>query len=141
MLSEIGEGHLEGSVEVDQAYAQYQELTDHLRHPLGGKAHALGDSLYLNSDRYMQTLADNAITEEGSDLESAMADNMEHLSGEYYVHAPWEFGDLRGSGHPTVTSDGDTVYDRPPNIHRLSPEELREKAELKRLFGFGGDFG
>ena len=45
-------------------------------------------------------------------------------------HAPVEFGDLRDSGHPSVTEDGRTVYDREPRQGRLSPEELKAKYRL-----------
>jgi hypothetical protein len=82
----------------------------------------------------MEHLAESAITEEGSNLEDAMADNMEDMSEQIYLLAPWEFGDLRASGHPSVASGGATVYDRPPNVGRLSEEELRAKGELRELF-------
>lgn len=42
-------------------------------------------------------------------------------------HAPVEFGDLRKSGHPKVTKDGATIYDRPPVVGRLSEAELKAK--------------
>lgn len=140
-LSEkVGTGHLVGGVEVNQVYAGYQEFNDWLNHPEGGEAHALENSLYRRNEQHMQHLAEGAITEDGSRIENTMAENMEDLSEQYYVHAPWEFGDLRASGHPTVTSDGHTVYDRPPNQPRLTEEELRDKSHLRSL-GLGhGDF-
>lgn len=51
-----------------------------------------------------------------------------------YDHAPVEFGDLRESGHPTVTDEGHTTYDRPPLVPRLSEAELREKNQLRDVF-------
>lgn len=86
----------------------------------------------------MRRLADKAITEEGSALGDAMAHNMEHLSTEgVYIEAPWEFADLRASGHPTVESDGVLIYDRPPHMHRLSAEEIKIKNKLSRLLDPG----
>lgn len=61
----------------------------------------------------------------GHDLNQAMADNMENLSGEVERLAPIEFGPLHWSGHPTVTSQGETVYDRAPIAARLTEAELR----------------
>ncbi len=55
----------------------------------------------------------------------------EHLSGEVARLAPVEFGDLRGSGHPVVTDDGETIYDRPPLVGRLSKEELKAKDKAR----------
>jgi hypothetical protein len=58
--------------------------------------------------------------------------------------APLELGDLKSSGHPTVTSDSHVVYDRPPRQHRLTEAELRAKGQaidaLKRL-GMAGHRG
>lgn len=135
LIEATGEGKLVGSVEVDQIYAHYQEANDHLRHPRGGKAHALQDSLFEQSKKYMRELAKRTVTKDGSDIESAMIDNMEHLSEQYFQHAPVEWGDLKASGHPTVTSDDATIYDRPPNMHRLSKDELEAKGDLRRVFG------
>lgn len=56
-----------------------------------------------------------------------MTDVAEDLAREVSVKAPVEWGDLRGSGHPTVDDNGETVYDRAPAVHRLSEEELRAK--------------
>lgn len=75
-------------------------------------------------------------------------DIAEGMSQAVFDHAPFEFGDLRGSGHPFVVdgghvrtgedgktdiTGGDRVYDRPPAVHRLSEEELRAKGDLRRL--------
>lgn len=131
----VGKGRLKGSVEVDQVYAHYQhDPMNHLHHPDGGGPNYLTNPLFQKSDSRMQKLADDLITEDGSRLESGMAEAMEELSDDVYERAPWEFGDLRASGHPQVESNGDTVYDRAPNVHRLSKEELREKNKLSRLF-------
>lgn len=129
----VGKGHLVGTVEVDQVYAHYQHEHPEFHHPDGGKAFYLQDPLFQNADKYMQHCADELITEEGFKLNEAMADNMEKLSDKVYEEAPWEFADLRASGHPKVTSDGDTVYDRAALRPRLTEDELREKQRLSRL--------
>lgn len=129
-LSEaVGTGELKGSVEVDQIYAHYQHEGTDFDHPRGGEAHFLRDPLFQHSDEYMKTLADRAITEDGSEITEAMIDNMEALSTQVEIHAPREFGDLEDSGHPKVTSNGDVVYDRAPKQHRLSEEELKHKRQ------------
>lgn len=137
LIEQVGEGLLVGSVEVDQVYAHYQEANAQLNHPRGGVAHALETSLYEQNRKHMEHLAAKAITREGSGIEDAMADNVEGLSERYYDRAPWEWGDLRASGHPKVESNGQVVYNRPPHVHRLTTEELRIKGDLRRLFGAG----
>lgn len=135
-LSEaVGEGHLKGSVEVDQIYAHYQHAHEEFNHPMGGKANYLRDPLFQNGpNKYMRDLAKGAITEDGSDIESTMADCMEHLSTEgVFVEAPWEFGDLRASGHPKVESGKEVIYDRPPLVARLTESELEAKHDLHDL--------
>lgn len=57
-----------------------------------------------------------------------MAGNMEDLSAQVQEKAPKFWGDLRNSGHPVVTSQGRTTYDRPPRARRLTEAELRQKA-------------
>lgn len=142
LADEVGHGNLEGKVTVDQVYAHYihEGISRFTGQPLvmheGGEAGFLRNPLFEKNDERMKRLADAAITPEGSDLERAMADEMEELSTDVYERAPREFGDLRASGHPTVTSDGAVVYDRPPNVHRLSEEELRAKGHVRSLFRF-----
>jgi hypothetical protein len=55
---------------------------------------------------------------------------MEHLSGQVDVHAPVLFDHLRRSGHPVVTLGGAVIYDRPPEVHRLTEAELRAQSRL-----------
>jgi hypothetical protein len=132
---QVGKGHLKGEVEVNQAYAHYQHDHPEFHHPDGGKAFYLRDPLFAGANGYMRNLADKVITEAGSDIETAMAENMESLSTEgVYAEAPWEFGDLRASGHPMVTSDGEKIYDRAPQVARLTEDELRAKGHLRALF-------
>lgn len=127
----IGGGHLTGKVEVDQVYAHYQHEHPEFRHPDGGKAFYLRDPLFANARGYMEKCAVHILN--GS-VNDAMIENMEDLSRAVYEQAPWEFGDLRASGHPTVTRDGATVYDRAPAVHRLSAAELKDKSHLRYLF-------
>lgn len=121
-------------MEVNQIYAHYQNSRPELRHPDGGAAYFMENGLFGGMRDAMVHLAYLAITEEGSDIEGAMGDNMETYSRYVFDHAPWEFGDLRDSGHPVVKSNGETVYDRAPKVHRLSQAELAEKNRLRRIY-------
>lgn len=105
-----------------------------MNHPGGGQAHALQQALYQQIDLILRDLADGLLSEDG--LQEAGRKAAERMAQRYYELAPFEFGDLKGSTHPTVTDDGEVVYDRPPGVHRLTEDELREKGELRRL-GFG----
>lgn len=120
-----------GRVEVDQVYAHYQHEHPEFHHPDGGQAFYLRDPLFGKAGRYLRRLSQGAVHGE---LVKAMTENMEDLSLEVYQRAPWEFGDLRASGHPTVWADGALVYDRPPLCRRLSAEELKIKSHLRYLF-------
>lgn len=133
LADQVGRGDLQAMVTVDQVYAKYQHEGLDLKHPEGGQAKYLQQPLFAERDRYLRGLASAAITETGSDLEGAAVRVAEDLSTQVYQHAPFEFGDLRASGHPTVTSDGATVYDRLPLVPRLSESELRDKHHVHRL--------
>lgn len=107
-------------------YARYQHLPEglDLRHPRGGQALYLSQPLLDNHPRYLQTYADRLLEDGGV---GAMIGNVEDLAenGGVAARAPILWSNLRASGHPSVTSDGVTVYDRPPRQHRLSEEELK----------------
>lgn len=141
-LSElVGSGHLHGQVEVDQVYAQFQHEGLDLHHPRGGQALYLWAPLMDHHPEWLEKYAGSVLEDGGA---PAMIDAMEALAGDDGVGrlAPVELGDLRASGHPTVTSDGHTIYDRAPRQHRLSEEELRLKAEAARaLHHLGGHHG
>lgn len=126
--------HVVGSVEVDQVYAHYQHEHPEFHHPDGGGAFYLRDPLFEQCGSYLEHIARNFLSHDGVHVTRPMADNMEHLSQEIYVRAPFEFGDLKASGHPTVTEDGTVTYDRPPLAPRLDKEELRIKNHLRYLF-------
>lgn len=136
LSEQVGHGTLSMKLEVDQVYAHYQEVGADFRHPEGGQAFYLRDTLYVDNDKHLESLAARAVTPEGSELKSAAIGVSEDLSQGVFKRAPLEFGDLKASGHPTVTDDGAVIYDRPPNVHRLSEEELRIKHGVRRLFPF-----
>jgi hypothetical protein len=77
-----------------------------------------------NFGGYLEKIA--AIILDGG-ADDAMAEAMEDLAedGGVATHAPVLYANLRASGHPIVTSDGATVYDREPRQHRLTEEELK----------------
>jgi len=93
-------------------------------HPRGGQALYLSQPLLDNHPHYLQSYADKLLEDGG---ESAIIASMEDLAeeGGIATHAPVLYSNLRASGHPMVTSDNVTIYDRPPRQHRLSEEELR----------------
>ena len=133
-LSErVGHGDLVGHVVVDQIYAHYQHERLDLHHPRGGMAKYLEVPLYEHRDEYFEEMARQAFEEGG--LHRAMRDAVEDLAGIGGVegHAPFLWGDLHHSGHPSVTDNDEVVYERPPQVHRLTEEELREKARRTPL--------
>lgn len=137
----VGDGDLQGKVNVDQVYAAVQHegywKTGPLagvvirNHPRGGGSKFLAEPLFENAADYMRRLAGRALEPAG--LVSAMRENVEDLSGEVYDRAPREFDDLRDSGHPTVMDGDRLAYDRPPRRPRLSEGALREKKRRSRL--------
>lgn len=129
LAERVGTGPLKAKVVVDQVYAHYQHEGTDFAHPHGGQAHFLRDGLYGNMDKSMEHLAGGAITEGGSEIREHMADVAEDISEQVFVRAPVEHGNLRNSGHPTVTDDGATIYDRAPHVGRLSEAELRSEHE------------
>lgn len=124
----VGHGALAGSVVVDQVYARYQHEELQLRHPRGGQAKYLEQPLHDHHRDYLEAIAAQVLVDGPTE---AMVDAMEDLSGQVETHAPVEFENLRESGHPIVTSDGETVYDRAPKQRRLTDDELDEQ----RRFG------
>lgn len=130
LADRVGHERVRGSVEVDQVYAQYQHEGLDLKHPRGGQAKYLEEPLYDHHRDYLQDIADRVL--DGS-ITQAMADSMEHLSGEVFALAPVEFMDLRASGHPVVRRGGEVAYDRPPMQERLTPAQLKAKDKLRAL--------
>jgi hypothetical protein len=107
-------------------YARYQHLLEglDLHHPRGGQALYLQAPLLENYPRYLQAYADRLLEDGG---EQSVIDSMEDLAEEGGVatRAPILYANLRASGSPSVTSDGRSIYDRPPRQHRLTEDELR----------------
>jgi len=130
LLVKVGAGDLEGRLVVDQIYAQNQHESVWFKHPAGGQAKYLSEPLLATAPAMLQRLANNVLK---GNLVLAMSENMEAMSGEVFRHAPWEFADLRASGHPMVSEYGSVVYDRPPLMHRLTPSELEAKDDLRAL--------
>lgn len=135
----VGEGHLVGTVAFDQVYAFAQHestwlsgpLAGHVitEHPHGGGAKYLEQPLLEGAPEFLQHIADHVL-DDGPAV--GMIEDAEKLADDSAAKAPLEFGDLRESAHPTVTSDGVTVYDRPPIVERLSESELREKDKQRK---------
>lgn len=132
-LAKIEGEKIKGIVEVDQVYAHYQHSHPEFHHPSGGEAFYLQTPLYAKAPQYLSHIASKAVTSSGPQIGDAMSDNMEALSLEVYDRAPWEFADLRASGHPMVEADGAVIYDRAPLCRRLSVDELKIKSELSYL--------
>lgn len=131
-LIQATEEDLVGTLTVDQIYAHYQEVGIEFKHPEGGIALALATALLTKQPDLMHKLAD-AVLDGREAMQRAMIECMEDLNWAYYDLAPREFNDLRASGSPEVIEGDEQVYHRPPNVHRLSDEELRAKDEVRRL--------
>jgi len=126
LREQVGHGSITAHVVVDQVYAHYQHERMDLHHPRGGSAKYLEKSLMDHFRDYLSGYARQVLSNNGGTR--AMEDAAEHLSDQVEVAAPKEWGDLCRSGHPSVTRDGATIYDRPPKVGRLSEQELRVKS-------------
>ena len=151
LAAEVGDDHLIGQVEVDQVYAHRQHEELFWKHPEGGQAKYLEQPWLGSVEDTMRHLAKSLLDPGGP--ARGMTEAVEAGARAVFDHAPFEFGDLRASGHPSVidgghvvdagagkvdVQGGHAVYDRPPAVHRLSEEELRAKGDLRRL-GLGHD--
>ena len=130
LADRVGDGHLVGKVEVDQVYARYQHEGADLKHPRGGKWHYLTDPLLSGATATMETVARATLEPDGP--KTGMEHVVNGLVRDVHEQAPVEFNDLRRSGHATVIDNGEIVYDRPPEVERLTDEQLREKNDLRR---------
>lgn len=93
-----------------------------LRHPHGGQAKFLETALHGHADEYLQKIADKVL--DGGAVDG-MIDAVEKLDNDSADLTPKEASVLARSGHPTVTDNGSAVYDRAPEVPRLSEQELR----------------
>lgn len=134
LLRQTPKEYVKGTVEVNQIYAHYQHAHPEFHHPDGGQAFYLRDPLFGKMGQYLERVAAEMLSHSGVNFERPMIENMEDLSQEVYERAPFEFGDLKGSGHPKVEVDGETRYDRPPLVPRLDHSELSIKSHLRYLF-------
>lgn len=123
----VGHGDLTGHVVVDQLYADYQHEGLDFHHPRGGQALYLQAPLMERWPLYLEAIAKTVLDDGGK---AGMEAAMEDLSGAVAVLAPVEFANLRASGHPYITDNGEVTYDRPPLQHRLTEEELRAERGL-----------
>lgn len=126
----VGSGRLVGSVVVDQVYAKYQHEGLDLKHPEGGKARYLADPVYRGHSEIWRRIAHDLLREGPV---PGMIEGVEQVARGVYEEAPFEFGDLKASPHPTVTDHGSKVYDRPAMVHRLTERELRIKGHLRSI--------
>lgn len=127
LMERVGGGELTGHVEVSQIYAEYQHNGLDFHHPRGGQALYLQAPLMERFPLYLEAVAKTVLDDGGK---AGMIASMEDLSDAVAVTAPVEFANLRASGHPYVTDNGEVVYDRAPLQHRLSEEELRAERGL-----------
>lgn len=110
----VGTGKIVARCEVDQPYAQNQHQTDSFQHNSGGRSHYLGGPLMEHYLELLEGIAHHAITASGSSIDREMIAISERLARWVLENAPKGDGELSLSGHPTVESDGFTIYDRPP---------------------------
>lgn len=133
----VGHGKLRMTNTMDQVYAKYQELREDLKHPRGGGAHYTRRGLFDHIDDYMSQLAARAVTPDGSELDSAARDVSDRMGERAEEYAPVEYANLRRSRHARVWDDGELIYNRLPDVPRLSEAQLR----AQRRHGHGLDFG
>lgn len=115
-------------------------------HPEGGQAKYLEAPFLDGAADSVRRIGKTLLDPEGP--VGGMTEVTEQMARDVFDHAPFEFGDLRASGHPYVVdggrvvsgengktdiAGGHRVYDRPPAVHRLTEDELRAKGDLHRL--------
>lgn len=122
VLLQVGEGHLTGYLTIDQVYAKYQHERADLIHPRGGSAYYLRDTFQARYALYLRKIAKSFLH---GDPDEAMSEAMESLDRARIRATPVLYRNLRRSGHTRVYSRGRKVYERLPEQHRLSREELR----------------
>ena len=119
MSDEVCECLLIGKCTVDQPYAQKIHEDRNMFHR-NGRAGYLGDPLMENALQLVEYLANNTITEAGSDLVGSMSDVAEEMAGYVLTNAPKDTHRLSLSAQPEVSDNGVVVYDRPPIMPRLN---------------------
>lgn len=130
LLAQTPKESIRAYVDVNQVYAHYQHAHPEFKHPRGGQAFYLRDPLFGNQKTYFQQIARAVVKGQGRWAAVLVAEDLSH---EVMLRAPWEYMDLRNSGHPTVYIDGETSYDRPPLVARLTEEQLKHKEQFGYL--------
>lgn len=127
LADRVGRGDLVGIVNVDQVYAAVQHEGYWVSGPMAGhsihRGHLkyLEGPLYSHADQYCGQIADRLL-EQGPD--DAMIDNVKNLVTQVLINAPVQLDNLRRSASGRVTSAGDTIWEQPAEVPRLSREEL-----------------
>lgn len=133
LLAQVGDGPLEMHLHVDQVYARYQHEGLEFAHPRGGMAKYLEVPFFAHAGGHLSALADGTL----DNLRGAAVRVAEAMDDDMHDNAPVEFDQLRRSGHPTVTDNGAVVYDRPPDVPRLSEAALRAKSRARGGHPYG----
>jgi hypothetical protein len=122
LAAHVGSGTLTSKVEFDQPYAhkQHEDLT--FKHTHGGGSKYLERALFDGLPNYMAAIAGSVLI----DPKTAMVAVAEGIAERASNNAPHRSGGLSGSDHPSVTDNGDLVYDRPPATPRRSEETIEE---------------
>jgi hypothetical protein len=120
LRAQVGDGEWDAIVEFNQVYAHRQHEEMAWVHPHGGGPKYLERALYENIPEYMELIAANLLY----DIEFGMREVAEHLADLASGKAPERMGDLRHSDHPSVTHNGELVYDRPPLRERKSQAQI-----------------
>lgn len=112
----IGDGALSMVFKVDQRYAAYQHVHQHLNHPRGGGPNYVSQPLSARHKEYVRFYAEAMLKGEGV---RALADAGEDLNSYVQVLAPLDLNNLRQSGSWAVYDHGTEVYERPAQVARL----------------------
>lgn len=119
LMTAVGDGGLVMNAVVQQPYAAAQHQRSHEGHHYGPPSNGMEDYLekpFLASiPQYMQILAFNAVTRDGSNLEDAAIQNADHMAGLVRRNAPKASGLLSESADAIVYSNGRTVYHNEQN--------------------------
>lgn len=128
LAEQVGAGELQAKVVYDQVYAHYQHEGLEFSH-IEGEALYLTKALHEGGTQWVAELAAHVF----EDLNGAMEDVVEDLAKDSGTLAPKDLSILSRSDHATVTSDGSVIYDRAPEVSRLSDKQLEELHRGRRL--------
>lgn len=126
----VGTGKLEGTVTIDQVYAQNQHETKSFRHPRGGQAKYLEDALKVEGPKILKALASRALAPDG--LVGAMTAGQIRLRNRAARLTPRLYGNLKKSGAVTVRDKGMVVMKIPAEVKRLTDAQLRAQERRGR---------